>query len=143
MKKIIVFLIISLFLTSCWEIEKTENKNIINKDFSKQFFAQISIWDFKKELENSEVVLLDVRTPWELVEFWKIRENQKLIDINEDDFSSEIKKLDKTKKYIVYCWHGNRSSTAREFMKKSWFNYVKDLKGGIDAWVDAWENVIK
>ena len=155
MKKIIIISILSFILTSC--DEEVKNKNILEnnnsnisenetmetKNYLKKFFAQIDAKDFKKEIENPETILIDVRTPWELIKFWKIRENQILIDINNPSFVDNISKLDKTKKYLIYCWHGNRSVLARDYMQKEWFSYVKDLKGGIVGWEDAWENLLK
>lgn len=97
-------------------------------------FSQIDKQEFKKELEDTNSILLDVRTPEEIPLYWKIRNNQILIDINNTNFVSEISKLDKTKKYLIYCWHWNRSQTARDYMEKQGFFYVKDLKGGINVW---------
>ena len=145
-KKILLISVSLLILTSCWEV--TQNDNITdskmnNTNFSEQFFAQIWVSDFKKEMENEEIILLDVRTPWELIEYWKLRNNQILIDINKESFISEISKLDKTKKYLIYCWHGNRSVVARDYMKWQGFSYVKDLKWWIELWVIEGESVIK
>ena len=114
-----------------------------NNNFNDKSFSQISVSDFKNEIENEEVILLDVRTLGELPKYGKIRGNQILIDINLSSFASEIWKLDKSKKYLVYCWHGNRSVVARDFMKREWFMYVKDLEWWIDKWVSEWESIIK
>lgn len=148
-KKIIIILIFSFILVSCWNTwniqknEITKNTNMEEQSFTEQYFAQIWVSEFKKEIENDEVILLDVRTPWELPVYWKIRENQLLIDINQDNFAFEISKLDKSKKYAVYCWHGNRSVVARNYMKEQWFSYVKDLAWWIEDWVLEWESVLK
>ncbi len=147
MKKIIILIFFAFNLISCtWDNKNIESKNeqsLEIQNFSEQFFDQISVSDFKNEMESDDIILLDVRTPWELVEYGKIRENQILININEKIFIDEIKKLDKTKKYLVYCWHGNRSKIAREYMKEQGFSYVKDLEWWIDKWVLEWESVLK
>ena len=83
-------------------------------------FTQITSEDFEKEISNPDTILLDVRTPEELNIYWKIRENQMLININDENFIEEIAKLDKKKKYLIYCWHGNRSAVARDYMKNQW-----------------------
>ena len=75
--------------------------------------------------------------------FGKIRENQLLINYNDLNFPTEISKLDKNKKYLVYCWHWNRSRWAVQYMKKQGFTDVVDLKWWIDEWVIQWENIIK
>jgi rhodanese-related sulfurtransferase len=137
------FLIIFLLLFVYWCSNNVETKNAQVKNYSQQFFTQLSVNDFKKELSNSWIVLIDVRTKDELKKYWIISNNQLHIDINENDFPEKISKLDKTKKYLIYCWHGNRSSVARDYMKSQGFSYVKDLKWWIDAWEKAWENIIK
>jgi rhodanese-related sulfurtransferase len=146
MKKILIiltFLTLIITLSSCWKIEDNNLNTTETKEFTTNIFTQIVVDDFKKELENSEIILIDVRTPWELITYWKIRENQLLIDINERGFSEKINNLDKHKKYLIYCWHWNRSRVARKIMQKRWFIYVKDLKGWIDAWTRVWKNIIK
>jgi len=97
-------------------------------------FKQISKEEFKQELEDEWVVLIDVRSFMEQIIYWKIKRKQILIDINNKNFSSKIASLSKTKKYLVYCWHWNRSIIARDYMKNQGFSYVKDLRGGIDIW---------
>ncbi len=148
-KKMIILFSLIFILTSCWE-EKNNKKHMptnseetIMQSFPEENFVQIGVSDFKKKLENPEVILIDVRTPGELPVYWKIRENQLLININDGSFSSKIAKLDKSKKYVLYCWHWNRTRTAREYMKKQGFSYVKDLKWWIEEWVNSWESVIK
>lgn len=140
MKTFLIF--ISLFLIANDKENKIEKEIIIIKNMQENF-SQISVKDFKKEMQNNEKILIDVRTPWELDIYWKIRENQILIDINDKSFESKIQKLDKSKKYLIYCWHGNRSVVAREYMKSLDFVYVKDLKWGIDLWEIMWEKIIK
>lgn len=95
---------------------------------------QLSAKDFKKALEGWEYILIDVRTPEELVMFWKISDNQKLIIYWTNNFVNEILALDKNKKYLIYCWHWNRSNTVVNFMKSEGFSEVYDLEGGIEAW---------
>ena len=150
-KKVIILILLSIILTSCWkdtDIIRENNKKLINKELKinnniEWKIAQISVKDFKKEIENPEVILLDVRTPSELPMFWKIRENQMLINYNDQSFPLKISKLDKSKKYAIYCWHWNRSKWAREYMKEQWFYNVVDLAWGIDSWVKEGESVIK
>jgi len=67
MKKIIIISILLFILTSCNEEVKNnnilENETMETKDYLKEFFAQIDAKDFKKEIENTETILIDVRTP--------------------------------------------------------------------------------
>ena len=44
-------------------------------------------------------------------------DDQEHIVFGTPDFAEQILSLDKTKKYLIYCWHGQRSGVTREFMK--------------------------
>jgi len=150
-KKILILILLLITLSSCWnntDITRENNNKISNKELKikkniENKNTQISVKDFKKLIENPEVILLDVRTPSELPMFWKIRENQMLINYNDQSFPLKISELDKSKKYAIYCWHWNRSRWAREYMKEQWFSNIVDLAWGIDGWVKNGESVIK
>lgn len=49
--------------------------------------------------------------------------------------------LDPAKPVVVVCRSGNRSATATEFLLKSGFQDVKNLVGGMIAWVQAGQPV--
>lgn len=121
----------------------TETKKNMNttKNFTDNFFGQLSVLEFKKEMNDPNKIIIDVRTPGEIPIYWRITDNEMLIDISNENFTSEIAKLDKTKKYLIYCWHGNRSQVARDYMQSQWFTYVKDLQWWIDEWVNEWESI--
>lgn len=104
-------------------------------------FIQLEVNNFKKELENWDSILIDIRTPWEWKRYWIIPNTNKYIVFWKANFESEIAKLDKTKKYLLYCFHWNRSETARDYMKSIWFFSVNDLTWWIDAWWKAWEKI--
>ena len=59
------------------------------------------------------------------------------IDFESGNFVDEIKKLDKTKSYAVYCRSGRRSGLATEVMAKNGFTSVFNLNGGIIDWQSA------
>jgi rhodanese-related sulfurtransferase len=121
----------------------TENFGKTDPTEMSKNFSQIDVSEFKKALQDQETILIDVRTPEELPLYGKIRENQELINLNGDDFASKIEILDPSKNYLVYCWHGNRSQIARDFMRDKGFVQVRDLKGGIDAWEKSGEEIVK
>lgn len=99
-----------------------------------QSFKQIPVEEFKQELNEWDKVLIDLRTKEEQIQFWVIQEEQIHIDVYLSDATSQILDLDKTKKYLLYCWHWVRSDSVRNFMQENWFSYVKDLAGWIDIW---------
>lgn len=84
---------------------------------------------------DSGIVILDVRTPKEF-EGGHIA-GAVNIDFLADDFEDHLQKLDKEKKYLVYCMVGKRSEKASELMKNSGFKQVNELMGGYREWSAA------
>jgi rhodanese-related sulfurtransferase len=85
-----------------------------------------------KLMESEEVIILDVRTPWEFADgHIKNAEN---LDFTDPDFSDNLEKLDKNKKYIVYCKTGRRGGLALETMENAGFIRVYNLIGGYNGW---------
>jgi rhodanese-related sulfurtransferase len=65
------------------------------------------------------------------------------MNYNSDDFASQIEKLDKTKPVFVYCKRGGRSAGAAEILKEKGFTKVYNLDGGITAWTEEGQEVVK
>ena len=86
-----------------------------------------------KLMENEEVIILDVRTSWEFAE-GHIK-NAKNLDFTDPDFNDNLQKMDKNKKYIVYCKTGRRGGIALETMEGAGFSNVYNLIGGYDSWI--------
>jgi hypothetical protein len=79
-----------------------------------------------------ESVLIDVRSSDEFND--GAIANAINVNYNDDQFQSNIKKLDINKTYFVYCLSGGRSASAVSYMKDNGFKNVYELKGGIMAW---------
>lgn len=74
-------------------------------------------------------VMVDVRTP---AEFSAGHIEKAInIDFENQSFVEEIKKLDTTKAYFVYCRSGNRSGQAVPLMKAAGIKNISELQGGI------------
>ncbi len=86
-------------------------------------------------------VVLDVRTPEEFAKGHI--PGAKLIDFKATDFTAQIEKLDKSKRYLVHCAAGGRSAKAAEQMVKLGFPNVVNLDGGMKAWEAAGKPVEK
>ena len=56
------------------------------------------------------------------------------IEYNSSIFKSEIDKMDRNKKYLVYCQSGHRSSNAVKIMINMGFTDIHNLSGGIRKW---------
>lgn len=87
---------------------------------------------FKNMIEENVYELIDVRTPEEFMA-GHIKDAAN-IDYYHDDFQSDIAKLDKNKKYLLYCRSGNRSGMAMDMMKMMGFEEVYNLEEGIISW---------
>lgn len=79
-----------------------------------------------------EFAVIDARTPEEFTG-GHIAGAQN-INVSLQSFANEIAKLDKSKKYLVYCNAGNRSFFASTMMSNAGFNDVYNLQGGIFEW---------
>jgi rhodanese-related sulfurtransferase len=88
--------------------------------------------NFKSSIEKKNAVVLDVRTPKEFDESHIIGAIN--IDYKNENFREEVQKLDKGKKYFIYCRSGKRSANSRKIMNELGIKKVYDLNGGIIAW---------
>lgn len=81
---------------------------------------------------NPDIVILDVRTPNETKD--GMLPNAIEIDYRSSTFEADISKLDKSKKYLVYCKSGGRSVSACKKMNSAGFTDLINMKGGYSAW---------
>lgn len=122
MKKIIACLLTTLGLTSaCGQAQKN--------------YEDVDVKGFSELIEDSGVVLLDVRTADEYAEGHI--EGAVLIDQGQDDFVEKVKATITTDKQIaVYCRSGRRSANAANRLAAEGYKCV-NLQGGILAWKEA------
>lgn len=88
--------------------------------------------EIEKNRENPDFVVLDVRTQKEFDEGHI--ENANLLNVKSRDFENQLERIDKNKKYFVYCKAGIRGCKAVDLMKKHGFKEVHNITGGIDKW---------
>ena len=120
MKKIVTCLLTVLGLTTACGQENFENADV-------KAFAEL--------MENTRVVVLDVRTPAEFTEGHI--EGALNIDQGEDHFIEKIKAILPADKTIaIYCRSGRRSANAAGRLAAAGYKCV-NLKGGIIAWKEA------
>ncbi|MFK7933970.1 MAG: rhodanese-like domain-containing protein [Saprospiraceae bacterium] len=98
-------------------------------------YTNIDVTTFKEKMNDSNVVLLDVRTPAEIAT-GKI-EGAVSLDVKSDQFAQQIQQLDTTKTYLVYCRSGRRSVKACNLMDVVGFEKLYNLEGGYQAWKAA------
>ena len=100
---------------------------------SKKNIFKLTPTDFAKKLkENPTCLVLDVRTPGEFS--GGSLPNAKNIDWNGSDFELVVAKFNKAEPVFVYCLSGGRSSDAAGQMRKSGFDQVYEMQGGLMKW---------
>ncbi len=98
--------------------------------------------EFRSLMQSGQsYILIDVRTDAEVAE-GKI-EGAIHIDYRSKVFESEIGKLDRQSRVLVYCRSGSRSFNAMTSMKRMGFAEVYNLAGGIIGWQAAGLPVVK
>lgn len=82
-------------------------------------------------MSMAQDVILDVRTPEEFAsDHVQTAVN---IDFKNDNFKSEILKLNKNDNYKLYCRSGNRSGKAVQLMTQLGFKFLHNLGSVEDA----------
>jgi rhodanese-related sulfurtransferase len=96
---------------------------------------------FQAKTQEAGVVILDVRTKAEFDEGHIA--NAININVESNEFLSEISKLDKSKTYAVYCRSGRRSADALAKMTNEQFISLSHLDGGVIDWTNAGLPLVK
>ena len=90
---------------------------------------EIEALELKKMLKNNEVVLLDVREPYE-IEICNVN-GSLFIPMNE--IPQNIEQLDKEKRYAVMCHSGVRSLYVSNYLNSLGYSTL-NVVGGIESW---------
>ena len=81
---------------------------------------------------KTDFVILDVRTPDEFAEGHI--DGAVNLDVQSPNFEKGLRKLDRTKSYLVYCRTGNRSRRATLTMEALGFRSIFHMTEGIVKW---------
>ncbi|WP_231970359.1 rhodanese-like domain-containing protein [Tenacibaculum jejuense] len=119
MKHILTILIMTIFTLSC---TSKKDSNII----------VLNVSEFKKEILNQDIQLIDVRTSKEFNQGHIL--NAKSIDYFSSTFKAELNQLNKEKPVYLYCRSGKRSGKASKICSELGFKKIYDLNGGYLAW---------
>lgn len=92
--------------------------------------------------KSPKPVVLDVRTPEEFAEGHL--PGAVLVTVGEKDFADKVKKVVAVDQpVLVYCKSGKRSAAAVAALKAAGFSQIHELKGGVTAWSEAKEELVK
>lgn len=101
--------------------------------------SNLSVTEFEKAIAQSNIQLLDVRTPGE----YQSGHLANALQANWNDeaqFRERAKALDKNKPIYTYCLSGARSNAATLWLRSNGFT-AYNLTGGINAWKIAGKTV--
>jgi rhodanese-related sulfurtransferase len=95
----------------------------------------IDVKELKAKMERGDqFVLLDVREPHENAEF---NVGGYLIPMGKFPAAAEQLDEHKDEEVIVYCRSGRRSATVQYILQQSGFRNVRNLEGGMLAWLET------
>lgn len=123
---------ITLAVSTVCRAQVDENNSSVQKSTDGNITVEQAKTMIAENLNNPEFLLIDVRTPEEY-KSGHIK-NSLLIDFNTDDFKDKISKLDRSKKILLICRSGKRSSLAKSLMEDIGFTQVYNMIGGIIEW---------
>ena len=95
----------------------------------------ITVQELRQKLDSGEqFLLLDVREPWEYEEF---NIGGKLVPVG--SLMNQMWELEENKDQpvVVHCRSGARSAMAQGLLMANGFSNVRNLKGGMLAWLEA------
>jgi len=95
----------------------------------------INVQDLRARLGSGEkIALLDVRETYENEEF---NIGGMLVPLGEVAANANSLPVDKDQELVVYCRSGKRSGMAQQILRQAGFSNVRNLEGGMLAWMDA------
>ncbi len=90
---------------------------------------------FAKQLESSDGILIDVRTPDEYSQGHIA--GARLMNFHDPSFLENVAALDTAETVYLYCRSGNRSSQAIKIMQEAGITGIVHLEKGINSWKAA------
>tara|TARA_B100001964_G_scaffold211434_1_gene246699 strand:- start:115 stop:594 length:480 start_codon:yes stop_codon:yes gene_type:complete len=132
LKKLFIFKVSLYFLLlGCFSLAYSQGKGHIHETISTQRAVEL----IANHKDDADFIIVDVRTPAEFKEGHI--ENSKLLDYYSKSFVDNLKRLDKTKTYLIYCRSGNRSGKTLVLIKDMGFQEVYNMGKGIKGWRSA------
>ncbi len=97
------------------------------------YIMDITVEELKEKIERGDqFVLIDVREPHEHEEF---NVGGELIPVGRIPIALPGLEARKEEEIVVYCRSGSRSGVAKVLMERKGFKNVRNLTGGMMAWV--------
>ncbi len=129
----LIFLVIT-YLLACF------SGSLTSESYAAETFKNVSVFEARHMIDDRKVsLILDVRTDVEYAQS-HIRDSV-LIPLMV--LSKRVHELKWDQRILVYCYKGNRSKTACEYLASKGFKHIYNMLGGIDSWIEEGYEVVK
>lgn len=96
----------------------------------------ITVQELKQKMDAGEdFVFVDVREPYEYDEF---NLEAELIPLGQIPTALEKLAGKENEEIVIHCRSGARSGRAQQFLQQNGFTNVRNLTGGVLAWIDTY-----
>jgi len=93
-------------------------------------YINISVADAKNSLQMDNLLILDCRTTAD----YKAGHLENALHLHDGLRESLVKRGDKQRTILIYCYHGHASQHVAQFFADFGFSHVYSLEGGYTAW---------
>ncbi len=91
---------------------------------------RISIEQAQVLITEQNPVIVDVRDP----QSYAVSRIQGAVHLSNDSIGSFLQQTDRQRPVLVYCYHGNSSISAGQFLAEQGFTEVMSMDGGFESW---------
>ena len=112
----------------------SEDQPVVNSTpVQEKTIADLNVQEFLKKYHQTEgAILIDVRTQEEADQ--GMIDGAIVMDFYSDDFETQVKQLDTSKPYFLYCRSGGRSGEALRIFESLGFQEAYNMLGGYRAY---------
>ncbi len=115
----------------------------VSESFAREIFNNVSVSEAKymmSEQNNNKVdLILDVRTGEEYARSYI--KGAVLTPIM--NLAEKKHEIEKRQMVLVYCYNGNRSKTACEYLTSKGYKHIFNMLGGIKSWEEKGYEVVE
>ncbi len=114
--------------------------SLTSESYAAETFKNVSVFEAMHMIDDRKVpLILDVRTGVEYAQS-HLRDSV-LIPLMV--LSKRVHELKRDQRILVYCYKGNRSKTACEYLASKDFKHIYNMLGGIDSWIEKGYEVVR
>lgn len=93
-------------------------------------FSRISVAQARDIIEQEDPVIVDVRDP----QSYQLDHIEGAVHLSNDSVAQFLDQTSRERPVLVYCYHGNSSISAGQFLTEQGFQRVMSMDGGYEAW---------